>query len=161
MWKRTIKQLVYSHDAEKWNTRVMTDSDFAYFRVLQPTISPSIVYKICNRTVHRHIMHDIAKTWCRNYKDDSCICQHCDVRVSDMTVHVVSTCTCTALLRTKFLREASGYDTDIVPQLSELNGTMFTLRLMGAPIRPLLQHDVNIAFLRLSFQFISNCLPYA
>ncbi|WAR16335.1 hypothetical protein MAR_030929 [Mya arenaria] len=88
----------------------MTDSDFAYFRVLQPTITPSVVYKVCNRTDHRNMMHAIAKIWCRKNKwTDLLVCERCHLQISDTIVHVISECELSALLRSQLLSDRSSF----------------------------------------------------
>ena len=153
-----MKRLVYGREADQWTNRVMTDLDFTYFRVLQPTVSPSVVYRLCNRTAHRRCMHVVAKTWCRKYVEDIHVCKNCNIQVRDNIVHLVSECVSTALLRTKFICDITCCGIDFVGSLLELDGTMFVLKLMGAPIHPYLDDELNKCFLLLSFQYIMHCL---
>lgn len=159
VWKRTVKQLVYRYETEMWRYRIMTDSDFARFRILQPTISPSIVYRTCCRAAQRNIMHEVAKQWCRSCRLDSLtLCQICNVQTTDKIVHLVSECAATTELRTKYVCAISCFGIEFVSEILQLDESMFTMKLMGAPLAPLLDNNDNKDFLLISFQFISDCL---
>ncbi|WAR28640.1 hypothetical protein MAR_014344 [Mya arenaria] len=157
VWKRTVKQLVY--ETEMWRYRMMTDSDFVRFRILQPTISPSIVYMTCCRAAHRNFMHEVAKLWCRSCRLDSLtLCQNCNVQTTDKIVHLVCECAATTELRTKYVCAIACFGIEFISEILQLDESMFTMKLMDAPLAPLLNNNENKDFLLISFQFIGDCL---
>jgi len=52
-WKTLVKRALSQSETALWNQRLAIDSDFTFFRILHLGITPSIVYKVCNRASDR------------------------------------------------------------------------------------------------------------
>jgi len=48
-WKRRIKDLFRTNEHYSWRDRIINDEEFHMFRTLQPSIAPSVVFKIFNK----------------------------------------------------------------------------------------------------------------
>ena len=105
-------------------------------------------------------MYNVAKLWCRSYRLDNVLCQHCNNRAPDNIVHLLSECVATAMLRTRFMCNVTYFGIEFASDLLDLDQTMFALKIMGAPLSPVLENDVNEEFLSWSYQFITDCLSY-
>ena len=153
-----MKALVYTFEESKWKSRVLCDDSFLYFRVLHPNVRPCIVYKVCSHSVYRYVMNTIARHWCRSVKLQQIVCDQCSYPITDVLVHSVHECVATSVLRTSFICDIHVFGTQFLADLLFLDGTFFFLRLLGAPILPVLNEEENIVFLKRSFKYIHDCV---
>jgi len=133
-------------------------NDFIFFRILHPTIEPSIVYKVCNNSMHRDTMLVIARLWTRSLTLENQLCSKCDTTFQDELVHVICECPYTAAARTQF---TESLDNILLPDekqsIVQLDSVSQTLRLLGGPVEPVLDLDSESSLLKHSFAFIVRC----
>ena len=85
------------------------------------------------------------------------MCEHCNLVFQDELVHVICECLKTQTLRHHFMNSvAQMLQQDELGVLYEYDS--LTLKLLGAPLEPILETGIESQFLRLSYTFIVKCL---
>ena len=158
-WKTTVKRTVRAREYELWDQRLSSDPDFTFDRILQPRISPAVVYTVSNNSSFRNNMCTIARLWCRPVALENFVCEHCNLVFQDELVHVICECLKTQTLRHHFMNSvAQMLQQDELDVLYEYDSLTRTLKLLGAPLEPILDAGIESQFLRLSYTFIVKCL---
>ena len=157
-WKHQIKRLVIGRENELWTQRMITDDEFSLFRILQPKISPAMVYRVCGRSAGRNIMHTIATIWSEPFKNSLCICHVCDCLYTDYVVHLVTECVSTSQLRWGFVSDVMQYEQNFTNDLFCMESLQYTLKLLGADIGVKLDEDTHFRFLRRAYKYIYDCV---
>ena len=101
-WKSRVKSSILRCETDLWDQRMAASNDFIFFRILHPTIEPSIVYTVCNNSMHRDTRLVIARLWTRSVNLKNQLCSKCDSTFQDELVHVICECPYTAAARIQF-----------------------------------------------------------
>ena len=156
--KRQWKNAIDNNESGLWNQRMSTDSDFTFFRILHPCIAPSIIYGVCNRSSVRSIMCTIFRLWARPVSLENEVCVHCNTIYQEQLVHAVCECPATSTVRSRFYEHLSHI---LLPDekhsLLELDSVALTLRLLGAPLEPVLDIDNEVLLLK-NLSYIVSCI---
>ena len=158
-WKRTVKIAITERESHDWDHRMSLDLDFTLFRILHPCIAPSIVYQVCNRSFFRNIMCVVARLWVRPVSLDNIMCDMCGVIYQEQLVHYLCECEKTQTLRLHFINSLpSILLPDEMDTLLSHDSVALTLRLLGAPLDPILDRTTELQFLHSSYTHIVKCL---
>jgi len=90
-WKATVKRTNRASEYELWDQRLLPDTDFTFYHILQPCISPSVGYNVSNNSSFRNNMCTIARLWCRPDVLEN-LCEHCNQVFQEKLVHVTREC---------------------------------------------------------------------
>jgi len=135
------------------------DLKFTFFRILHPCIAPSIVYQVCNRSFFRNIMCAVARLWVRPVSLNNIMCYMCGVIYQEQFVHYLCECEKTHTLRLHFINSLSSILLpDEMDTLLSHDSVALTLRLLGAPLDPILDRTTELQFLHSSYTHIVQCL---
>lgn len=158
-WKSLMKSLVYTRESDKWTQRVTADDEFCYFNILHPIIGPAMVYTVYRDSASRQIMRSVANIWSRPVTNDIHVCLMCDSICMDLVTHVISECTDTSHLRSCFVNDLLCMHSSLfINELLMLDKETWTLKLLGASIGTILEHDVDIQFLKRSYRYVFDCM---
>jgi len=108
-WKSKVKSSILRCETELWDQRMAASNDYIFFRILHPNIELSIVYKVCNNSMHRDTMLVIARLWTRSVTLENQLCSKCDSTFQDELVHVICECLYTAAARIHFFTLSTVY----------------------------------------------------
>ena len=101
-WISRVKRSILRGETELWDQRMAASNDFIFLRILHSTIEPSIVYKVCNNSMHRDTMLVIARLWTRSVTLENQLCSKCDSTFEDELVYLICECPYTAAVRIQF-----------------------------------------------------------
>jgi len=159
VWKSVVKRSIISRETQLWDYRTSVDTDFVFFRILHPCITTCIIYKVCNRTSLRNTMFVISRLWSRPVTHENRTCINCGKIYQEELVHVICECPSTSELRSQCLDTISDI---LLPEHKQSlllqDSVSQTLKLLGAPIKPILDCETEVTFLRTAFPFIVQCL---
>ena len=160
--KRTWKNIVYNKveilENELWDKRLSVDSDFMVFRSLHLHIKPAIVYQSFNQSASRNTMRFIANLWSRSASLENSTCRACGQTIQDYVLHIIGECANTVPLRSTLTSTIStSFDQNFAHEYELLDPISLALRLLGAPIEPLLSVTDNKIFLSHSYNYILKC----
>ena len=55
-WKTIVNRTQNQSETALWKHRLAIDRGFTFFRILHPCITPSTLYRVCNKSSDRYIM---------------------------------------------------------------------------------------------------------
>jgi len=160
-WKNIVSCAIKTREAELWDNRVTSDPDFVLYKVLQPNIVPAVVYRVCQESYFRKTMYTVANLWSRSVKLDNHTCDFCDKTYQDNIVHIVCECAMTDILRVELVYNMERqFGRNFTRMFAEECSDAFTktLRMMGAPLEPVLEESANLKLLKITFTHICKCL---
>jgi len=149
VWKSVVKRSIISRETQLWDYRTSVDTDIVFFQIIYPCIRTCIIYKVCNRTSLRNTMFVISRLWSRPVTVENRTCINCCEIYQEELVHVIYECLTTSELRSQFLDTIS--DILLPEQKQSLllqDSVSQTLKLLGAPIEPILDCVTEVTFLR-------------
>jgi len=104
-------------------------------------------------------MRTIVRLWARPVSLENELCEHCNIIYQEQLVHAVCECLATSTVRSRFYEHLSHI---LLPDekhsLLELDSVALTLRLLGAPLEPILDIDNEVLLLKNSFSYIVSCI---
>jgi len=104
-WKTIVNRLLNRSETALWNHRLAIDSDVTFFRILHPSITPSALYRVCNRSSNRYIMLIVDRLWTRPVVMENRLCNHFNRVHQEELVHALCDCSVTSTIRTHFLKQ--------------------------------------------------------
>ena len=162
IWKNIVKNCIVLHESEQWDQRLSMHNDFMFFRVLQTNIEPCLVYKMYEQSCHRRNMSTMAQLWCRPPAIQIETCSNCEQSYFEPLIHILTECSVTDNLRQTFFDKVRfAHGSTFADELLSIDVLDLTLKLMGASIPPLLDHDENVHFIFIAFQFVVACVRVA
>ena len=158
-WKCNVKRIVLEAEVSLWNTRLSNDPGFLLFRILHPAIQPSLIYKVFKNSTSRNIMLTIARLWCRPCTLSNLCCDNCNAVYQEELMHILAECPHTNDLRITFKNDLLNLvSNEFIDELLALRSIDFGLRLLGAPLPPLLDLTDDVRFLMLAYNYIVNSI---
>ena len=107
----------------------------------------------------RNIMCVVARLWVRPVSLDNIKCDMCGVIYQEQLVHYLCECEKTQTLRLHFINSLpSILLPDEMDTLLSQDSVALTLRLLGAPLDPILDRTTELQFLHSSYTHIVQCL---
>lgn len=159
VWKSIVNNAIYLKESDLWNQRMSGDTDFIFFRVLHPVIQPCIVYSVIDESSSRHLSKTVANLWCRAPIIERKYCQLCGNEHCEELIHVLTECKSTERLREGLKTNIlNNHGNQFLHELLELDTFGLALRLLGAPLPPVLDQESEKMFLSYTFRFIWSSL---
>jgi hypothetical protein len=159
IWKNIVKDTIALKESELWDRRMCNDGDFTFYRILHPVIQPAKVYKIFKESKNRHVMKTIVNLWCREPIFQNDICPLCGDDIIEEMTHILADCKTNEILRNCLTHDIKNqFELILSNELSRLDGIAWTLKILGAPIPPLIDSNIEETFFAMTYKYIYKCL---
>jgi len=161
IWKRVVKHSVLRHEYNCLEQRLSSDNEFLFFRILHPLFKPAVLYSVSKTSSFRGMQLTIARLWCRPFQLAMNTCDLCEHIYYDHLAHVLCECEVSSSLRHSYFHEIhTALGNDVKHQLESMDSIDMSLKMLGAPIEPILGVRKKNVCLKLSYIVIVKCIRY-